>query len=49
MESGMNFDNCGSLSAPVLGLIVSLGINVELLQESLDITLVLDEIIKPWG
>ena len=39
----MNFGNCGSLRAPVLGLLVSLGMDVELGQEGLDIALVLDE------
>ena len=39
---GMHFDNFGSLHAPVPGLIFSLGIDVELGQEGLYITLVLD-------
>ena len=39
---GMKFDNCGSLSATVPGLLVSLGMYIELGQEGLDITLVLD-------
>ena len=38
----MHFDNFGSLCAPILVLIFSLGIYVELVQEGLDITLVLD-------
>ena len=37
----MHFDNSGSLCAPVPGLIVYLGIYIELGQEGLDITLVL--------
>ena len=40
---GMNFGNFGSLRAPILGLLVSLGIDVELGQEGLDIAFVLDE------
>ena len=42
MALGMHFGSFGSLCAPVLGLIVSLGIDVELGQEGLDKTLVLD-------
>ena len=38
----MNFDNCGSLCAHVLGLLVNLVIDVDLGEEGLDITLVLD-------
>ena len=38
----MYVDNCGSICAPVPGLLVSLGIDVELGQEGLDIILVLD-------
>ena len=38
---GMHFDNCGSLRAPVPGLLVSLGIDVEFEKEVLDITLVI--------
>ena len=38
----MKFVNCGSIYAPVPGLLVSLDIDVELVQEGLDITLVLD-------
>ena len=38
----MHVDSCGILRAPVPGLIVSLGIDVELEQEGLDIYLVLD-------
>ena len=37
----MHFENVGSLRAPFLGLLVSLVIYVELVQEGLDITLVL--------
>ena len=40
MNLGVHFDNFGSLHAPVLGLIVSLGIYIELVQEGLGITLV---------
>ena len=40
---GIHFDNCGSLCALFLGLLVSLVIYVELVQEGLDITLVLDD------
>ena len=40
---GVHFDSFGSLCAPVLGLIVSLGIDVELVQEGLDVTLILDD------
>ena len=39
----MHLLNCGSLRVPILGLIVSLGIDIELGQEVLDITLVLDD------
>ena len=39
---GMHFDNFGSLHAPFPSLMFSLGIDVELGQEVLDITLVLD-------
>ena len=39
---GMHFDNCGSLRAPIPGLLVSLGIDVQLLQEGLYIALFLD-------
>ena len=42
VDLGMNFENGGSLRAPVPCLIVSLGIDVELGQEILGITLVLD-------
>ena len=42
MALGMHFGSCVSLRAPVPGLIVSLGIYVELGQEGLGITLVLD-------
>ena len=30
---GMQFENCGSLCAPVPGILISLGIDVELKQE----------------
>ena len=39
---GVHFEKCGSLRAPVPGLLFSLGVYVELVQEGLDITLVLD-------
>ena len=42
MALGLHFDNFGSLRAPVLGLIVSLVIYVELVQEGLGINLFLD-------
>ena len=42
MALGMHFDNCGSLRAPIPGLLVSLGIDVQLLQEGLYIALFLD-------
>ena len=42
MALRMHFGSFGSLCAPVLGLIVSLGIDVELGQEVLDISLILD-------
>ena len=38
----MHFENCGSSLSPLLVLIVSLGIDVKLVQEGLEITLVLD-------
>ena len=38
----MKFDNCGSLRAPVPVLLIYLGIDVELGQEGLDITLIHD-------
>ena len=38
----LHFDSCGIIYAPVLVLLVSLGIDVELGQEGLDIALVLD-------
>ena len=38
----MHFDNCGSLFAPLPGLLLSLGIDVELGREELEITLVPD-------
>ena len=37
----MYVDNCGSICAPVPGLLVSLGIDVELGQEGLDNNLVI--------
>ena len=42
IELEMHFNNCVSLRSPVLGLLVSLGMYVELGQEGLDITLVFD-------
>ena len=42
MALGMNFDSCSSLRAFVPGLLVFLNIYVELGQEGLYITLVLD-------
>ena len=42
MALGAHFDSLGSLCAPVPVLFVSLGINVELIQEFLDIALILD-------
>ena len=42
VDLDMNFDICGSIRAPVTGLIASIGIGVELVQDVLDITLVLD-------
>ena len=44
MALGVHFENCGSLCALVLGLLVYLGIDVELVQEGLDLTLALGEI-----
>ena len=41
MELGINFNNCGSLHAPVPGLPIYLDIDVEFGQEGLDITLVI--------
>ena len=41
MSLGMHFDSFGSLCALVLGLLVYLGIYVELVQEGLDVSLVL--------
>ena len=41
MAFGMHFDNCGSICDPVPGLLVSLGVYVEFLQEGLNINLVL--------
>ena len=38
---GVHFENCDSLHAPVSSLLISLGIDVELVQEVLDIILVL--------
>ena len=42
MALGMHFENCGSICEPVTRLIISLGSNVDMGQEGLDITLVLD-------
>ena len=42
MDLGVRFDNCGSIRAPVPGLLISLVIYIELVQEVLDIALVLD-------
>ena len=42
MALGMHFDSFGSLCAPVPGLLVSLSIDVELVQEGFDITFILD-------
>ena len=42
MALGVHFEIFGSLRAPVMGLLVSLDIDVELGQEGLDITLILD-------
>ena len=39
---GVHFEKCGSLRSPVPSLLFSLGFYVELVQEGLDITLVLD-------
>ena len=38
----MNSETCGSIHAPVLCLLYSLGIDIELVQKGLGITLVLD-------
>ena len=43
MALGIHFGNFGILRAPVPGLLVSLGIYVELGQEGLDINLILDD------
>ena len=42
MALGVHSDSFGSLCAPVPGLLVYLGIDVELGQEVLDIALILD-------
>ena len=42
MALGTHFDNCASICEPVTRLIISLGSNVDMGQEGLDITLVLD-------
>ena len=42
MTLGIHFDSCGSLRDHFPGLLVSLGIQVELGKEGLDITLLLD-------
>ena len=43
MALGIHFDNCGSLCAPVPSLLSLLVIYVELGQEGLGVTLVLDD------
>ena len=42
MALGMHFDSFGSLCAPVLGIIVSLGIDIELGKGGLDTALIID-------
>ena len=42
LDLGIQFDKCSSIRSFVPGLLVSLGIDVELVQEGLDIALVLD-------
>ena len=42
MTMGIHFDSHGSIQAPVPGLLVYLGIYVELEQEGLNVALVLD-------
>ena len=42
LDLGIQFDKCGSIRSFVPGLLVSLGIDVEMGQEGLDIALVLD-------
>ena len=42
MALRMHFENCVSFRVPFLGLLVSMGIDVKLGQEGLDITLILD-------
>ena len=42
MALGIHFDSFGSICAPVPGLLVSLGIDVELEQDGLDIVLIID-------
>ena len=42
MALGAHFENWGSLRSPVLCILVSLGIYVELVHEVLDVTLLLD-------
>ena len=42
MAVGIHFGIFGSLCVPVPGLLVYLGIDVELVQEGLDISLILD-------
>ena len=39
---GMHFDNCDSIRNPFPDLLVSMGIDVELVQEGLEVALVLD-------
>ena len=42
VDLGMNFDNCGNFCAPASVLLFYLDIDVELLQEGLETTLVFD-------
>ena len=42
MALGIHFDSFGSICDPFTGLIVSLGVDVELGQKGLDIALILD-------
>ena len=42
MALGVNFDGFGSLCAPVPGLLVYLFIDVELVQEGLEVTSIID-------
>ena len=43
LDLGIHFNNCGSLHVPIPDQLVSLGIDVDLEQEGLDTTLVLDD------